>query len=157
LLEKIKHYIQVHATAGLSSTVCEKVKRKLEDYSCKDQNRTIITDTTEKANIFNSYYASTFCYNRKIPEIKLANSDETLIINIQVIRKILGISGEKSVMPDRFPCKILHLGWEAITPSRARLLEISLNNATIPRNWKIATVVHIYNGVIDRHSQTIDP
>jgi len=31
-----------------------------------------------------------------------------------------------------------------MTPYLARLLEISLNNATIPKDWKIATVVHIH-------------
>jgi len=33
-----------------------------------------------------------------------------------------------------------------MTPYLARLLEISLNNATIPRDRKLATVVHIYRG-----------
>jgi len=33
-----------------------------------------------------------------------------------------------------------------MTPYLARLLEISLNNATIPSDWKIATVVPIYKG-----------
>jgi len=37
------------------------------------------------------------------------------------------------------------LGWEARTPFLARLLEISLNNATIPRDWKKAIVVPIYD------------
>jgi hypothetical protein len=40
----------------------------------KDHNGMIITDTTEKANILNSYYAPVLCSNRYIPEIKLANS-----------------------------------------------------------------------------------
>jgi hypothetical protein len=35
---------------------------------------------------------------------------------------------------------------EAITPYLARLLKISLNNATIPSDRKIATVVPIYKG-----------
>jgi len=38
------------------------------------------------------------------------------------------------------------LGGEAMTPYLARLLEISLNNATIPSDWKKAKVVPIYNG-----------
>jgi hypothetical protein len=35
---------------------------------------------------------------------------------------------------------------EDITPYLARLLEISLNTATIRRDWEITTVVHIYRG-----------
>jgi len=33
-----------------------------------------------------------------------------------------------------------------MTPYLARLLEMPLNNATIPSDWKIATVVLIYKG-----------
>jgi len=47
----------------------------------KDHNRMIIKDTTKKANILNSYYASVFCCSRNNPEIKLANLGETFIIN----------------------------------------------------------------------------
>jgi len=47
----------------------------------------IITDSTEKANILNSYNASIFCCDCNIPKIQLANSGETLIINTKVIRK----------------------------------------------------------------------
>ena len=60
----------------------------------KDHNGTIITDTTEKANILNSHYASVFCWDRNIPEIKLANWGETFIINIRVISKRLANLGE---------------------------------------------------------------
>ena len=55
----------------------------------KDQNGTIITDTTGKANILNSYYASVFCCDRYISEIKLENSLEAFVINTEVIRKDL--------------------------------------------------------------------
>jgi len=113
----------------------------------KDHNGTIITDTTEKANNLNSYYASVFCCDRNTPGIKLANSGETFIINTKVIIKRLAkIGRNKSVGPDGVPGEILKLGGEAMTPYLARVLEISLNNATIPRDWKIATLVLIYKG-----------
>jgi hypothetical protein len=48
------------------------------------------------------------------------------------------------VGPDGIPIDILKLGGEAMTSYLARVLEISLNNATIPRDWKIATLVLIY-------------
>ena len=38
------------------------------------------------------------------------------------------------------------MGWEAITPYLARLLEILLNSANNPRDWKIATEFHIHQG-----------
>ena len=99
----------------------------------KDHKGTIITDTTEKANILNSYYASVFCCDRNIPEIKSAIPGETFIINTKVIRKRLAKMGRnKSVGPDGVPGEVLKLGGVAMTPYVARLLEISLNNATIP-------------------------
>ena len=48
------------------------------------------------------------------------------------------------MQPDWVPGEILKLGGEAMTPYLARLLEISLNSATIPRqteNWKVADKV----------------
>ena len=72
----------------------------------KDGNGTIITDSTEKANILNSYYASVFSCDRNI----------------------------------------LKLGGEAMIPFLFRLLEITLNNGTLPSDWKKAIVVPIYKG-----------
>jgi len=53
----------------------------------KDHNGAIIKDSTEKANILNSCYASVFFCNHNILKIQLANSGETFIINIKIIRK----------------------------------------------------------------------
>jgi hypothetical protein len=67
------------------------------------------------------------------------------MINTRDIRKRLTkIGRNKSAGPDGIPGGILKLGGKALSPYLTRLLEISLNNATIPRDWKIATVVHIY-------------
>jgi hypothetical protein len=38
------------------------------------------------------------------------------------------------------------LGGETITPYLARLLEISVNNATISSDWKTTMVIPIYKG-----------
>jgi len=120
------------ATGGLSSTGMWKGDREIIP-AIKDHTGTIITDTTEKADILNSYYASVFCCDRNIPEIKLANSGETFIINTKVIRKgFAKIGRKKSARPDGLPGEIMKLGGEAMTPYLARLLEKSLNNATIP-------------------------
>jgi hypothetical protein len=111
----------------------------------KDHNGTIITDTADKAHILNPHYSSPFCFDRNIPEIKLANSGEIFIIYTKYIRKLLATIGRnRSVGPDGVPGEILNLVGQAMTPYLARLSEISLHNATIPKDWKIATVVHIY-------------
>ena len=124
----------------------------------KDHNGKIITDTTENANTLSSHYASVFCCNRNTPEIKLSNSDETKIINSKIIRKGLAKIGRtKSVGPEEVLGEILKLSGEAMTPFLVRLLEISLNNATIPSDWEKPQGFHYTKGVIDRQSQNLDP
>jgi hypothetical protein len=53
----------------------------------KDNNGTTITDSTEKSNILNSFYASDFRCNRNIPEIKSANSVENLFLAIYLLEE----------------------------------------------------------------------
>jgi hypothetical protein len=52
----------------------------------------------------------------------------------------------KSVGPDGVPGEILKFSGKAMTSYIARLLEISLNIATIPSDWKKDTVVPLYKG-----------
>jgi hypothetical protein len=42
--------------------------------------------------------------------------------------------------------EILKLGGEAMIPYLAKLLDITMNNNSIPSDWKKATVVPIYKG-----------
>ena len=58
--------------------------------------------------------------------------------------------------PDGVPGDILKVGGEAMFPFLARLLDITVNNATIPSDWKRATFDPIYTGEFDRLSQTRD-
>ena len=48
--------------------------------------------------------------------------------------------------PDNIPGVLLVLGGEAMIPYLTRLLEITINNATIPGDWKKAVVVPVYKG-----------
>jgi hypothetical protein len=56
------------------------------------------------------------------------------------------IGRNNSVGPDGIPGAILKMGGEAIIPYLARLLDITISNGTIPRDWKEATVVPIHKG-----------
>ena len=123
----------------------------------KNRNRMIITDSTEKANILNSNYASVFCCDHNILKIQLANSGETFI-NTEVMRKRLAkIGRNKLVEPDGVPGEILKLDGEAMTPYLARLLEISLNNATSKVTGKKPQWFLFTKRVVNWHSQTTDP
>jgi hypothetical protein len=48
--------------------------------------------------------------------------------------------------PDSVYDEILKLGVEAMIPYIARLLDITINNATVPSDWKKAKVVLIPKG-----------
>ena len=72
-------------------------------------------------------------------EIILESSGETFFINTKVIR-INSRNLEKEISRARWiPGEILKSWREAMTPYLARLLGISLNNATIPCDWKNTT------------------
>jgi hypothetical protein len=120
LLEKVEDYIHVHATAGLSSTVCKKAKISSKIIpAIKDKNGTIITVSSENANILNSYYASAFFFDRNIPETKVANSVKPSLLTGKLKKW-----WKKSVGPDGVPGENLLLRGEAMTPYLDRLLEV---------------------------------
>ena len=52
----------------------------------------------------------------------------------------------KSVGPDRIPGEIIKMGGEAMIPYLVRLVEITMNNGTLPEDWKRATAVPIHKG-----------
>ena len=56
------------------------------------------------------------------------------------------IGRNKSVGPDGIPGAILKMGGEAMIPYLARLLDITINNGTIPRDWKKAIVFPVHKG-----------
>jgi hypothetical protein len=73
---------------------------------------------------------------------------ETFAINMKVIGKLLAAIGRnKSIGSVGVPGEILKL---AMVPCLARLLDLIINNATIPSDWKRVTVVRINKGEIER-------
>ena len=79
--------------------------------------------------------------------MKSTHSGEPFTIDIKMIRKRLAVMGRNKSLGARWHSgKILKLGGEAMIPYLAWLLDITVNNATIPSDWKRATVVTIYKG-----------
>ena len=100
----------------------------------KDYNGGLIRDPVNKAINLNNYYVSVFSCERDIPDINSAHSDKPFTIKINIIRKRLAIIASKSVGPDGIPGAILKMGGEAMIPYLALLLDIRINNGTIPRD-----------------------
>ena len=58
--------------------------------------------------------------------------------------------------PDGISGEFLKLGGEAMIPYLARLLDITVNNGTLPVDWKRAIEFPIHKGVIVHWSRIID-
>jgi len=113
----------------------------------KDCNGGLIIDPVDKANNLNNYYASVFSCERDIPDINSTHLDKPFTIKINIIRKRLAIIGRnKSVGPDGILGTILKMGGEAMIPYMERLLDITINNGTIPRDWKKSHCFPVYKG-----------
>jgi len=113
----------------------------------KDCNGRIITDAIEKANTFNSFYSTVFSSKGNILHTQSENTDDPFTTDIKTIRiMIKAIGKNKSVGQDRVFGEILKLGGEAMIPYLARLLDITMNNGTLPGDWKRAIVIPIHKG-----------
>jgi len=130
------------------------VKRRKENreniLAIKYSNGRIITDSIDKANSFNSYYLTVFSSEGNIPHMQDENTGEPFTIDIKIIRRRIRATGKnKSLESDCVSEEILNMGGEAMIPYLARLLDATMNNGTLPDDWKRATVIPIRKGVID--------
>jgi hypothetical protein len=111
----------------------------------KDCNGRIITDPVEKANSFNLYYSTVFSSEGNIPHIQDENTCDPFTTDIKTIRsRIKAIGKNKLVGPDCVSGEILKLGGEVMIPYLARLLDVTINNGSLPCDWKRATVIPIH-------------
>jgi hypothetical protein len=120
----------------------------------KDCNGRNITDAIEKANTFNSYYSTVFSSEGNILHIQGENTGDPFTSDIKKIRRrIKAIEKNKSIGPDRVSGEILKMSGEAMIPCLARLLDITMNNGTLPGDWKRATVfpIHKWRRLIISH------
>jgi len=62
-----------------------------------EQSRKLITDTTEKANSLNSYYASLFSCECNIPQIQSMESGKPFTISINIIMEQLSAIRRKKL------------------------------------------------------------
>jgi hypothetical protein len=93
------------------------------------------------------YYLTVFSSEGNILHIQGESTGDPFTNDIKIIRRrIKAIGKNKSVGPDRVSGEILKLGGETMIPYLARLLDITMNNGTLPGDWKRATVIPIDKG-----------
>jgi hypothetical protein len=101
-----------------------------------------------KSNSRNYYYASVFSSEGNTQHIQCANSGLLFTIDTKIVRKRAGAIGNNKPMgPDCISREILKLGWEAMIQCLTRLLDMTINNGTLPADWKRTIVVHIHKGI----------
>ena len=76
------------------------------------------------------------------------NHRRTYTIALKIIRSVFERS-KKKISGTRVSGEILKLREEAIILYLARLLDLTMNDGTLPGDWKRATVFHIHKGVTD--------
>ena len=111
----------------------------------KDFNGRPITESTEKGQL--PKFLLCFCHfcTQSSPQIQSANLGEPFAISV-IRKQLTAIGRNKSTGSDGIPKDILKLGREAMILYLAWLLDITINNAAIPGDWKKAIVVPTYNG-----------
>ncbi|KAJ4451854.1 hypothetical protein ANN_03332 [Periplaneta americana] len=111
----------------------------------RDANDQIITGDKQKADLLNSKCISIF--NKKEREITIDESECTEMFEItakDVQNRIKRLQNRKSRGPDDIPTEIIKLGGEAMIPYLMRIFNISINNCSIPDDWKSAIIIPIY-------------
>jgi len=91
-----------------------------------------------------------FSSEGNIQHIQCANSGQPFTTDTNIIRTRVAATGKnKSIGPDGISGEILKLGGEAMILYLAQLRDITMNNSTLPADWKRAIVVSVHKGVIN--------
>jgi hypothetical protein len=101
----------------------------------------------QKANTCKSYYSTVFSSQDNTLHTQSINTGEPFTTDSKIIkRRANAIGRNKSVGPDRVSGEILKLGGEAMISYLARLLDTTMNNGSLPEDWKRATVIPVHKG-----------
>jgi hypothetical protein len=98
----------------------------------------------------NSYYSTVFSSQDNTLYTQSRNTGEPFTTDRKIIRRRVKAIGKNiSVGPDRVSGEILKLGGEVMISYLARLLDTTMNNDSLPEDWKRATVIPVHKGVMD--------
>ena len=109
-----------------------------------------VSDSSSKAEIFNSYFleqckldsaTATLPEHTDPPESTL---DSLTVTETEVLEVLLSLDTTKASGPDGISAKLLKEAAPVISPSLARLFNLSLSNRLFPSSWKRANVSPLY-------------
>ena len=115
-----------------------------------DNDGSVVHSDLEMATLFNEYFSSVFtCEDiTSIPTVDSTGSpllnDSIEITPTVVLNKLMALQSSKSPGPDGWPITIIKSVSEFISVPLSILFNKSLNNGTLPPDWKCANVTPIH-------------
>ena len=130
--------------------VSSKTKSKGKIVELSDPQGTTTTDDLEKAEILNNHFASMFTNEdtTNIPDFKIENENllmEEITISVEKLTNHLsGLNAGKASGPDGINGRILKENAHLLAPIFKQLFDKSLQEHTLPYQWKEANVVALF-------------
>ena len=110
-------------------------------------SRPIATNPNEIADFFNTYFASVFT-SENLPVQHPNRTDPVLtelkVTELEVETLLNSLDTNKATGSDEIPARLLKETASIITPSICKLFNKSLQQGTVPQDWKLANVVPVY-------------
>ena len=116
----------------------------------KDEHGVLHTDSNSKADILNRQFSSVFNKNENIDTIPDKGPSphpniNQITINSEGVWKLLtNLKPHKATGPDNIPTRLLKELAKPLAPIFTTLFQASLDQGTVPEDWKKANVVPIY-------------
>jgi hypothetical protein len=111
-------------------------------------SRPTATNPNEIADFFNTYFASVFT-SENLPVQHLNRTDDPVLTDLnltelEVETLLNSLDTNKATGSDEIPARLLKETASIIAPSIRKLFNKSLNQGTVPQDWKLANVVPVY-------------
>ncbi|XP_073518171.1 uncharacterized protein [Phyllobates terribilis] len=137
-----------------------KSKRKVKDAIgfLQDENGEMVREDVEKAELFNSYFASVFSQKENVTSTDLhcpfkGIEESKLSVNRKIVREYLANINEfKSPGPDELHPRVLKEIVEEILEPLSIIFENSWRTGEVPEDWRRANVVPIF-----KKGKKVDP
>ena len=124
-------------------------------------SRLTATNPNEIADLFNSYFASVFTTENLPVQYPNKSYDPVLtdlsLSELEVEILLTSLDTNKATGSDEIPARLLKETASIIVPSICKLFNKSLEQGTVPQDWKLANVVPVYKKGDKEHTENYRP
>ena len=124
-------------------------------------SRLIATNPNEIADLFNTYFASVFTTENLPVQYPNMSYDPVLtdlsLSELEVEILLTSLDTNKATGSDEIPARLLKETASIIVPSICKLFNKSLEQGTVPQDWKLANVVPVYKKCDKEHTENYRP